>query len=239
MCIALAIGAGVAVAGVVSSSQASRSQENAANRAAQTQRDQLAYTQAQQQPFHDAGVAATNQLGGVYGLPGYKSVDLSKTIANLPGYQFQLNQGVQAIDRSQAARGLLDSGATGKALAQYGQGLAQSYSGQYLSGLEALANRGEGATQATAQAGTYAANQISSDQVYAGQAAAQGDVNTFNAISAGLGQGVGIYGRMHPNAFPGDGGSQPFQPTNPGLPGGYNPNSASSPWSYQALTGLT
>ena len=241
MCIALAIGAGLAVAGTVASSQASRSQENAANRAAQTQRDMYAQTNTNQAPFRQAGLDATQALGGFYGLPGYAKVDPSQQIQNLPGYQFQLNQGVQAIDRSAASRGLLNSGATGKALAQYGQGLAQSYAGQYTQGLQDIANRGEGATQSTAAAGAGAANQISADQNYAGQAAAQGDIGTFNAISSGLGQGVGIYGYNHPSLGGNLGGGGGYQQPNftPGLPGGYNMNSPSSPWNYNSVVGLT
>lgn len=238
-----AVGLATTAAGAIESSNAARSQENAANRAAQAQRDQFGQTQAAQQPFHDAGVAATNQLGGIYGLPGYAPVDVSKTISSLPGYQFQLSQGTQAIDRSAASQGLLNSGATGKALAQYGQGLAQNYLSSYTGGLEDIANRGEGATQSTAAAGAGAANQISSAQIYGGNAAAQGDINTFNAISSGLGQGVGMYGYAKGmggmginQATPSFQGSAMAAPTT-GLPGGYNMNAPGSPWSYQALVG--
>jgi hypothetical protein len=45
-------------------------------------------------------------------------------IANDPGYQFQLQQGQQALQRSAAAKGLLNSGATLKGLDRYSQGLA-------------------------------------------------------------------------------------------------------------------
>lgn len=245
MCIALAIGAAAVVgAGVsaYSANKAAGAQEDAANKAQQTQAQQLAATQASQAPFHDAGVAATNQLGGYYGLPGYASVDPSKQIASLPGYQFQLSQGTQAIDRSAASQGLLNSGATGKALAQYGQGLAQNYSQQYTSGLQDLANRGEGAAQSVAQAGTYAANATQQAQLYSGNAAAQGDINVSNAIQSGLGGVVGAYGYAHPN--PGIQAPQTFQSSSltaptAGLPGGYNMNGASSPWNYQSLTGKT
>jgi len=245
MCIAAAIGGAALVttaAGAIESGNAASAQEDAANKAQQTQQQQFAATQAAQQPFHDAGVAATNQLGGYYGLPGYAAVDPSQQIQSLPGYQFQLGQGVQAIDRSAASQGLLNSGATGKALAQYGQGLAQNYSQQYVSGLQDLANRGEGATQSTAAAGAGAANQIQQAQLYAGNAAAQGDINTFNAISSGLGQGAGLYGRLNPQALNGGGqgsAGNSFSSPTAGLPGGYNMNAPTSPWNYQALVGGT
>jgi hypothetical protein len=43
-----------------------------------------------------------------------------------PGYQFRMDEGLKAIDRSAAARGSLNSGATLKALTNYGQNLASS-----------------------------------------------------------------------------------------------------------------
>ncbi len=41
-----------------------------------------------------------------------------------PGYQFMLDQGTQALERSAASRGLLGSGGTLKSLTRYAQGLA-------------------------------------------------------------------------------------------------------------------
>jgi len=43
-----------------------------------------------------------------------------------PGYDFQFGQGVQALDRSAAANGRLDSGRQAKALTEFGQGLAKT-----------------------------------------------------------------------------------------------------------------
>jgi hypothetical protein len=48
------------------------------------------------------------------------------TEQNDPGYQFRLQQGQQALERSAAARGGLLSGGTGKALQQYGQDYASN-----------------------------------------------------------------------------------------------------------------
>jgi len=240
--VATAIGVGVATlgAGIYSANKAASAQENAANAAQQTQQSMFDQTNANQAPFRQAGVAATQQLGGIYGLPGYAKVDPSKTIQNLPGYQFQLGQGIQAVDRSAAAQGLLNSGATGKALTQYGQGLAGNYFSSYVGGLQSLAGLGEGATQATSQAGQSAANQISSAQIYSGNAQAQGDINSYNAIASGIDQGVGIYGKFNPPTQPQLGlGTGQY---GAGLPGGYssvfgNPNAPGSPFSYQALVG--
>lgn len=66
------------------------------------------------------------------------------------GYQFRLQQGNQALERSLAARGLGESGAALKAAQDYGQGLAsQSYNDAYNQWLQrnsGLANYGSNAT---------------------------------------------------------------------------------------------
>ena len=51
-------------------------------------------------------------------------------IANNPDYQFQLQQGLQAVQRQQAATGQSTGGGTLKALTQYSQGLASNEIGQ-------------------------------------------------------------------------------------------------------------
>lgn len=53
---------------------------------------------------------------------------IQSTLANLPGYQFALNQGAQNVMRNQGATGQLNSGATNLDLQAQGQGLAsQNY----------------------------------------------------------------------------------------------------------------
>lgn len=79
------------------------------------------------------GVPGSNPATGQAGLNNYN---------NSTGMQFQLNQGTQAIDNNNASRGLLQSGATGKALEQYGTGLANQNFNSYLSNLFNLGNQG-------------------------------------------------------------------------------------------------
>jgi hypothetical protein len=191
--VAAGVGAAGIAAGAIESSNAASDQRNAANQANQTLQSQFNTTNANQAPFRAAGLQAVGAEQSYLGLPGAAPFNQS-TLSNLPGYQFALNQGVQAVDRSQAAAGMLNSGATGKALTQYGQGLAGQYGQQYLGGLQSLASLGEGATQSTAAAGAQAASQISGNQIYAGQAQAAGDINTSNSIAISLNQGSGLYG---------------------------------------------
>ena len=64
------------------------------------------------------------------------------TFKDSSGYQFQLNQGNNAITSSAAASGLLNSGSALKAREKYGQGLANNYFSQYLQQLGGLRDTG-------------------------------------------------------------------------------------------------
>jgi hypothetical protein len=48
------------------------------------------------------------------------------SIKNTPGYQFQFDQGMQALERVQAGQGAFHSGQTDTAAIQFGQGLAET-----------------------------------------------------------------------------------------------------------------
>src|SRR5579872_7284050 len=162
MCVVAGIaGAGLAssvINGVVSSNaagNAAQAQENAANAANQTQLQMFNTTNAEQAPWRLAGGQAVNALSQFYGLGGVNisgtganttatsgaagTPNFSQILQNLPGYQFQMQQGTQAVDRNLAAQGLLQSGAAGKALQTFGQGLAANYAQQYTGGLQSLA----------------------------------------------------------------------------------------------------
>jgi hypothetical protein len=146
-------------------------------------------------------------MNGIYGgsnmIPGGSQAGPSamsqeQTIRNTPGYQFNFDQGQQAVQRNLAAKGLLNSGAAGKALTQYGQGYADNYQQQYVSGLQSLAGLGQSSANSTGALGANAANQIGSNQIYGGNAAAAGYANQSNSFNQGLGsivQGLGRYGQ--------------------------------------------
>jgi hypothetical protein len=74
-----------------------------------------------------------------------------------PGYQFQLNQGLNAIDRARANAGMLNSGNTSIDALTYGQGLANQAYGGWQSQLQGLINPQLSAL-GTAAAGTSAAD---------------------------------------------------------------------------------
>lgn len=99
-------------------------------------------------PYLQTGNAAMSQLAGLYGLPGYTAIDPTTTLENTPGYQFTLNQGVQALDRSAASRGTVLSGGQRKDITEYGQqaALANAWA-PYVQQLNTMAASGQaGAT---------------------------------------------------------------------------------------------
>lgn len=106
------------------------------------------------------------------------------------GYNFQMDQGQRAITGSAAAKGLLNSGGTAKALTTFGQGLGASYFNNYLGQLSGLntqaansATQGQNAVSAAAGAG-------SSGGVAAGTAAQNGG----NAMGDAITKAAGVAG---------------------------------------------
>lgn len=248
MTAAISVGAGLAIAagvggaatiasGVMSSNaagKAANAQEQAAQDASNTQLTMYNQTRSDQAPWRQAGGSAVGALSNYYGLPGANGVTPNPAttaandnalIQNLPGYQFNLQQGNQAVQRNLAANGLLDSGAAQKALTQYGQGAATSATGQYLNGLQSLAGLGQTSAGQTGYQGGQAANQIGSNQIYAGNAQASGYANQSNAINQGLSGLTGIYGQYNQR--------QNLQGA--GLQGYYNSNSPTG--GYNAASG--
>lgn len=92
----------------------------------------------------------------------YTPDQVNQQVANLPGYQFNMDQGVQAIDRSAAASGLLNSGNTGIALQTYGQGLASNYFNQYMQYLQGVTSTGTPATMQISANQTAQGNNLAS-----------------------------------------------------------------------------
>ena len=86
---------------------------------------------AELRPFLDAGKEALGQYqAGINDIPTMAS--LMGYVQSDPGYQFQLEQGMNALEGSAAARGNLLSGNTLKAIQGYGQDLASQYTDKIL-----------------------------------------------------------------------------------------------------------
>lgn len=105
---------------------------------------------------------------------------------NSTGYQFRLGQGQQAITSSNAARGLLNSGATLKAMQRYGQGLASGEFSNYLNQLGGLSGAGLQAGSAIGNAAAAGGAAAGKYTVAAGQAQGQNIAGALQGISAGF-----------------------------------------------------
>jgi hypothetical protein len=164
---------------------AAQQQTEGSINAQNTQRQYLAQATQNAAPYTQAGGAALNALGSYYGLPGYGQFNPS-VITNMPGYQFQLQQGQQAIQNSAAARGLLNSGATVQSLENYNQGLAGQYANQYASQLAGLGGIGLQATNNLNSQIGRTAESIGGAQLYSGNAGA----GMYQNLASGLGSGL-------------------------------------------------
>lgn len=215
----MAIGTGAAIlggavigglSGVIGGNRAANAQEAAAGRSAdatlQAQREAL----AAQQPFLQGGYAGTNRLqellgvGGNTGAQGYGSLnqkfsfqpgDLTQT----PGYQFQLQQGQEALDRKAAAGGGFYSGAALKASQGFGQDLASTtFDKEYNRAFNAFQTDRANTLnplQALAGQGQTAANNVSGIQ--------QGTGNALANLYTGLGNAQGAASIAQGNAIGG------------------------------------
>lgn len=225
--IAAAIIGSAVVGGAVSaysSSKASDAQQAAAQSAQQTQlqaqqeadntqMQMFNTTQAEQQPWLQAGSTAVGQLtsgtapGGQFSpSANFNASDLNANLA--PNYEFQLQQGQGAVNNANSVTGGLVSGNALKGIEDYTQGAAgnayqQAYN-NYTSNqtnvynrLSSIAGLGQTAANNSQAAGTAtgtnlanvamtAGGNIGSAQLAGGAAAAAGYTGVGNAISGGF-----------------------------------------------------
>jgi hypothetical protein len=211
MCIAAAIvGGSVLSAGIgaFGASSAASSQEAAANQASQTQLAMFDQTQANEAPYLAAGGNALKTLMQGEGLaPGQNNPNVANgslsapfdpsKLAQTPGYQFELQQGEQALLDQRSATGGVGGGNTLKALMGYGEGLAsENYQQQFnnymaqqqqqFGNLQTLAGSGQNAAANLGALGAQTGQSIGQNIIGAGNAAAAGTVGAANAVTGGI-----------------------------------------------------
>lgn len=102
---------------------------------------QAGRAEAQFQPYGQAGQTALQNM----------QAPSMEALQNDPGYQFRLQQGQQALERSLAAQGLGQSGAALKAAQEYGQGVAGQTYDNFFDRQNQIANYGFGAASGLGQ----------------------------------------------------------------------------------------
>ena len=138
------------------------------------------------------GNAANSQIAALLGLGGDTAAAKSafNNYLNSTGYQTNLASGSNAITSNSASRGLLNSGATGKALTSFGQNLGSNYFNNYLGQLTGVSNSGLNAAGQIGQAGTTGGGNAAGYTQSIGNAQAQGWGNIFGDLF-GSGGGAG------------------------------------------------
>lgn len=193
---------GSAVIGASSSNNASKAQQGAAGSATDIARGQYTDTVERNQPFLQAGTDDLAQLQ--QRLPSLTQAYDPNQLTTTPGYQFGLQQGQQALERSLAARGRSVSGAALKAASQFGTDYAttklddadsrqRADNGQITSQLMGLANLGQSSANQTAQAGQNFSTSAQNNTFAAGNSAAANDIAQGNQLQSLINQGISAY----------------------------------------------
>lgn len=134
---------------------AAKIQADAQLKAEQMQKQMFEQIVKQEQPFLQGGYSSENSLRDLLGLNGKGGdAEAMKTLQNLPGYQFQKQQGDMAVQNSASATTGALSGASLKSLSNYNQGLASTYYNNYVNNLMGNTNIGLNAASNAGQAGT-------------------------------------------------------------------------------------
>jgi hypothetical protein len=201
-------------------------QLQAAQLAAQTARlgfDWLTTGQGGQytQPYLQGGANASNEMQGLLGIGGDPNA-ANKAFNNFLGstnYKFQLGQGLNAVSGNQAAKGMLDSGSTLKALNNYGQGMAGNALQGYMTNLGNVGTQGIDMAKTIGAAGSQAGQAGASALMNGAQNASalqmmgvgaqnsglngllQGRGNTYSAGPQNMTQQAGNWGNFFGNLF--------------------------------------
>ena len=123
---AAVVGAGASLIGSSKASKAAKDaakeQTKATNAAIAAEQKALERQIGLQEPFRQVGVNALAQYPGA-AAPSYQPFGMAQFQAD-PGYQFRMSEGLKALERSAASRGILSSGQTLKDITRFGQDTA-------------------------------------------------------------------------------------------------------------------
>ena len=183
-------------------------QYRASTEASKIQKDMYDQTRKDLMPYADAGKISLSQLMGQMGPNGYfNQTYTGQDIYDDPSYQFRLQQGQDAIQSSAAAKGGLLTGATLKALQNYGQDAAsQEYSNAYnrfnadqtnqYNRLSNLVGLGQNAAAQQGNAGMQTAQAVANNTMAGANARAAGQITQGNIKAGNMQQLLGLAGTV-------------------------------------------
>jgi hypothetical protein len=182
-------------AGVYGSQNAAEAQTSAEGAAIGTQQSTLGNINNIWSTQQQLGQGADTALGSALGTNGQPAN--YSNFENMPGYQFAVQQGTQAIQRQAASLGNAYTPNTAAAVGQYVTGTASQDYNTYINQLMGAAGLGTTANQGLQTGNQTVGNNISQLQVDQGQAQASGVLGASNAVG-GLfspnGAGTGLVG---------------------------------------------
>jgi len=208
-----------------SSKRAADAQIQAAQQGINEQRRQYDLTRADNAPFRDTGVFANARLRQLLGLDKdytgsdsgsltrqFNQSDLEGDAVYQNGLEFGRNQGTEAINSRALAGGGYDSGATLKALTQFGNDYGntkanESYNrynndqSNVYNKLAGVSGAGQQATNSVSAAGQNMANNISNSYADQGNSRAAGIVAGANAWNNAIGGASSAFTNYQDNQF--------------------------------------
>ena len=135
-------------------------------------------------PQASTGVGANNFMAGLLGVPGGDTAGADAGFASYlskAGYAPALERLQAGVTQGAAAKGLLNSGSTQKALVRYGAGLDQQFYNNYFQNLNTLNQRGLDAGQTIGGAGS---TQTAGEQGITGKIGSA--LNAIDPLTAGF-----------------------------------------------------
>lgn len=147
--------------------------------------------------------SASNTLAGLLGVGGDPTTANQgfQNFQDSTGYQFGLNQGTQAITQNAAASGLLNSGATAKALDTYGQNYANTQYQNYLNPLMNLVNGGNQAGSVIGSSGQVSNGTSQSQSTGTSNGSSTGAKQGLAGLAGGIASGIASGGMTLPAFF--------------------------------------
>jgi hypothetical protein len=196
MVAAAVIAAGVVAAGATaySGSKAAGATKDATNASISAQESAQAKQQALNAPYAAIGTGgAIQQYQNLLGLGPGGAAGEQKALAQTPGYQFSLNQGLGATKNAASASGMALSGNTLQALDQFGTGLADNTYQNAVGNAQNAVTIGQNAAAGTGAGIMQTGQGIAGALQNQGNTLAGINVNEAAGISKAIGSGASQY----------------------------------------------
>ena len=177
----------------------------ASQQASQMSQQEAQRSRAALSPWTGAGTSALNKITKLLGMgeltqagnndgiywvdpsraEGWQQDEMNK-FKTSPGYSFRQSEGIKALDRSAAAKGMTASGAQTKAVQEFGQNLASDEYNNYVNQLFNLSGSGQGATSSANNTSAALVSNAAENTARGGIARGSAYASGANALAGGI-----------------------------------------------------